>query len=64
MLLSELIADLQRLQADYGDAKVILDIKVSEKIWKDSEVTSVAYARRVEGRKYVISGNIEKEEKE
>ena len=62
MLLSELIADLQRLQADYGDANVILDIKVSKRIWKDSEITSVGYSGVIMGGAYVISGNIEKEQ--
>lgn len=64
MKISELIYDLQRLQKDYGDADVLLDIKVSKRIWKGSRITSIGYSGIIMGGTYIISGNIEKESKE
>lgn len=61
MMLSDLIATLQKYKNEHGDKPIRLEVKVSKRTWRKCEIFSVGFSGIVDGGEYLISGNIEKE---
>lgn len=64
MLITELITTLEKYRVEHGDMPVRLGVKVSKRTWRKCEIFSVGFSGVVAGGEYLITGNIEKEEKE